>query len=126
MADNVWSARKPKEVWRAAFPQHECGWPALHTVGEMVRTNVWWLEVVPTKPYADAYFGEAGCGYEPGDIDPALSLIIGDTEPDVMIALDYRVSQDRPRVLVMDSEASRWLRAFEDIEALMKAMQLRE
>ena len=63
-------------------------------------------------------------GYEPGDIDPTKSLIIGDTEPDSMIALDYRNSMINPSVVVQAPDAVRWMKIFNDIKSFMSAMQL--
>ncbi len=91
----------------------------------MVRTNAWWQDV-GNKPYRDGCIGKAGDGYEPGDIDPTRSLIIGDTEPDRLIALDYRVSLAHPSVVLVADEAVRWVKAFNDIESLMKALRLTE
>lgn len=68
----------------------------------------------------DVYVGTPGSDPMPGDIDPSRSLLIGELEPDVMIALDYRT--EPPSVVVCLPDApllSPWSRVAASIEEFL-------
>lgn len=66
--------------------------PILFNYEEIVNANQLW-----ESESAGDYLGRANGVVVPGDIDPARTLIFGESDPDSPIALDYRT--DEPRVV---------------------------
>ncbi|WP_063059525.1 hypothetical protein [Nocardia sienata] len=60
----------------------------------------------------------------PGDIDPELSVLIGDLGYDMPFALDYRTSMTEPRVLYASPESGRWVTVATRIEELLAELGL--
>lgn len=66
----------------------------------------------------------------PGDIDPRLAVFVADLGHgfDQPIALDYRVSRDRPRVIALRwserGEQNRWVFVASDIKAFAELVEL--
>jgi hypothetical protein len=63
-----------------------------------------------------------GTGFPPGDIDPDLSLDLGDIGPDLPFGLDYRLSREVPAVVFLDGPGWRTIAA--DIDSFLRAMRL--
>jgi hypothetical protein len=82
----------------------------LYSIEYMPIENKHWLN--ETKPM---FVGVPDSEIPPGDIDPHLSILIGDLGlgSDQPIALDYRLSLDCPRVLTLqwscDETPNRWV-----------------
>ena len=72
------------------------------------------------------YLGRPDAGYSPGDIDPDRSVIIGSSEPDSPIVLDYRTGEDNPSVAYMfyENGYSYWETAADDIDQLIVRLKL--
>jgi hypothetical protein len=74
----------------------------------------------------DVYLGTPSAGSPtPGDIDPNRSLLIGELEPDVMIALDYRT--EPPSVVFCLPDApllSPWTRVAASIDECLQRAAL--
>jgi len=77
------------------------------------------------------WLGEHDADSPPGDLDPAETLFIADLGlgTDQPIALDYRPSRTRPRVLTLrwseGGSANRWIEIAPDIEAFARMIDLR-
>lgn len=113
------------EKLEAAFPlavnadepiQH----PVFFDLEGMQRENDGWSqEILPS------YVGQTDGKAQPGDINPVLSVVIGDLGPDRLIALDYRPSDEKPRVVYLtDNDGPRWVEAAPDIETLLCRLSL--
>lgn len=72
-----------------------------------------------TSEHVGLYLGQQSEMYSPGDIDPALAVIIGQAEPDGPIALDYRVSPPRVVYLGGDGARSYWIELGATYDALL-------
>ena len=76
------------------------------------------------------FMGEADPADPPGDIDPALTVLIGDLGIgfDQPIALDYRPSRDRPRVLTLRwgpwAKNNRWVQIAPDFKVMAEVLRL--
>lgn len=88
----------------AALTCIECPISKLFSKEEIIVANKLW-----SSEYAQHYFGTSNEENYPGNIDPKLTLIIGQAEPDSPIALDYRVTP--PRVVYFGDVEKRtyWL-----------------
>ncbi len=75
------------------------------------------------------FLGAPDDDHPPGDIDPKLSVLVGDLGhgSDQPIALDYRLSMDQPRVLTLDytrSHQTRWVEIAPNIRTFAELMGL--
>ena len=94
--------------------------PAFFNLDGMQRENDGW-----TDETLAFYLGNSGDQVQPGDIDPTQSVVIADLGPDRLIALDYRTSEENPRVVyLIGNEQPRWVEAAPDIETLMRMLGL--
>lgn len=71
-----------------------------------------------------AFIGHPDDKVQPGDIDPASSLLLGALGPDMPFALDYRLSATSPRVLYLHTGGDRWITIARDIEHLLAGLRL--
>jgi hypothetical protein len=97
---------------RAMLVHAENPQPSLFGTEGIVGANRLW-----SSETARFYLGNASASYQPGDIDPGRALIIGESESDSPIALDYRISP--PRVVYFGDvdHTSYWLevaRSYDD------------
>jgi hypothetical protein len=93
------------------------GGALFYSLDLMRRENAAW----PGRKRA-AFFGQPRSSPPPGDIDPARSVLIGDLQPDCMIALDYRTSPGRPSVVYLRAQEPFWVRVADSIEELIHRM----
>jgi hypothetical protein len=96
----------------------------LYTLDHMPFENKHWLN--QKDPH---FLGAPDPDRPPGDIDPKRSLLIGDlgAGSDQPIALDYRLSMDKPRVLTLDyskGPQARWVEIAPEIQTLAELMGL--
>jgi hypothetical protein len=76
------------------------------------------------------WLGTADSINPPGDIDPYLAVLVADLGIgyDQPIALDYRVSRDRPQVITLRwserCDANRWVVVAPDIQSFAEMVQL--
>jgi hypothetical protein len=101
LGDGTWSAQG--KHWNAVFPEGEVLMPSLYSQDLMRRENESWRG--ETEP---VYVGAADGRFVPGDLDPTRSVLIGDLQPDAMIALDYRSRADAPSVAYLNLDG-RWV-----------------
>jgi hypothetical protein len=69
------------------------------------------------------YLGSPNRNYQPGDVDPRMTLIIGHAEPDSPIALDYRTHPARIVYLGDVDHESYWLELAPSYEALVSKLR---
>ena len=114
-----WAVPSPDRL-RAAFPLETCDHPAFFSLEGMRRENEGWCDET-----LDSYLGGEDGVVQPGDIDPARSVVIADLGPDRLVALDYRRSQERPSVVYLTgNEEPRWVEAAPDVETLLRVLGL--
>jgi hypothetical protein len=95
-----WSSPKNQSAVDRLFPP-ETGTKSevvLYAADYMPFENKHWLNQKDPR-----FLGSPDYDNPPGDIDPKRSVLIGDLGPgsDQPIALDYRASEDEPRVLTL-------------------------
>lgn len=88
--------------------------PELYDLGAIEGANRLWC-----SEYVQFYLGNVSAAHSPGNIDPALALIIGQAEPDGPIALDYRVSPPRVVYLGTVGDESLWIELSANYECLI-------
>jgi hypothetical protein len=90
----------------------------------MIRENAAWHgEEDPSA--REQYLGSPSVERPPGDIDPALSLLIGFLGPDQHFALDYRRLRSRPSVVYLTTYDG-WVEISSDVERLLDSLGLGE
>lgn len=62
--------------------------------------------------------------FQPGNVDPYLTVIIGESEPDSPIALDYRSPLPRIIYFCDIGYKSLWIEAAKDISVFMSELKL--
>jgi hypothetical protein len=72
--------------------------PLLYDLAGIEGTNRHWV-----SERRQVYVGVPSESPVPGDMDPELSLLIGELEPDVMIALDYRSNPPSVAICLPDA-----------------------
>src|SRR5262249_7708053 len=105
-ASGTWRAPRDPELWYKQFPSSEVVRPLLYDLGLMRDVNAhWWNESRPV------YLGQSDGKSQPGDLEPHRSLLIGELQPDALIALDYRSSMESPSVvyLMPYDDGGRWM-----------------
>jgi hypothetical protein len=104
----------------AAHPREPIWHPAFFSLQALERENEGWPDETLVS-----YLGKKDVAVQPGNIDPAQSVVIGDLGPDRLIALDYRTSKERPSVVyLVGNEEPRWVQAAPDIETLLRMLDL--
>ena len=91
--------------------------PGLYDMPSIVQENGLW-----TSSAVRHYLGKSNTLHPPGDIDPALALIIGQAEYDGPIALDYRTSPPRVLYLAAFERRSCWMELADSYEQLMSKL----
>jgi hypothetical protein len=105
---------------RNVFPDEPVR-PRLYSEATMRAINRSWA-----SENDEVYVGQASERNPPGDIDPALSLLIGELGPDQLIALDYRTSSSSPRVLYLTGASrSPWRQVADSINELIERLNHR-
>jgi hypothetical protein len=96
----------------------------LYSFDSMQRENKHWVN--QTDPM---FLGAPDDDRSPGDIDPKLSVLVGDLGlgSDQPVALDYRVSRGEPQVLTLDytkGRQTRWVEIAPNIRTFAELMEL--
>ena len=94
--DGLSTTAIPAESWCRLFPRADVVRPRMYSIEAMQINNRDWYEQADP-----VYLGQAGGLCSPGDINPRLSLLIGELEPETPIALDYRCSGNCPIVVYL-------------------------
>jgi hypothetical protein len=107
-------------LFKKLFPRIPHPIPELFDYDEMVQVNTMWQGPHDMKFYR----GEPSTDYPPGDVDPQRLVIIGESEPDSPIALDYRTIAPRIVYFCDVGNKTLWIEAAPDIETFMSALEL--
>lgn len=121
MAKGVWRAPRASEAWYGLFPRADVVRPELYEPDQLKDANSYWVR--ESNP---VYIGRASTKCKPGNLDPRRSLLIGELQPDALIALDYRESTTSPSVVYLVSSDDGWMRVAPDIESLIATLRLNE
>lgn len=120
--NGTWRTPVDREVWRSLFPPSAVALPLLYGLDAMRRETAALASPVGRYP---GYTGAFATQRNPGDLDLNRAVLIGDLEPDVAIALDYRVSMDNPSVVYLTGEDDLgWVKVASDIETFIRALKL--
>ena len=120
-----WQSPADRSLVDRLFPEN--GGLCLFQVSLMESETRAWCREDMRSPML---LGEQDPDYPPGDIDPRLTVFVADLGHgfDQPIALDYRVSAERPRVLTLSwrarGERNRWVEIAPDIEAFAQLVGL--
>jgi hypothetical protein len=120
----TWMDEEDIKIFRSVFTKcPENPSPQLYGFERLKRENRNW-----NSSYEDTkfYLGEKDGKYFPGDIDPDRSVIIGSTEPDCPIVLDYRIQENNPSVayMVYENRNAHWETAADDIDQLIFKLRI--
>jgi hypothetical protein len=121
--DDLTAVKRIFPVWHKAL-SHASG-NMLYTLDYMPHGNQSWPEEKDPM-----FIGAPDPVKAPGDIDPKLSVIIGDLGhgSDQPIALDYRSSMDHPRVLTLEwsylALNNRWIEVAPNIQSFAELLGL--
>jgi hypothetical protein len=123
MVNGTWRATRSLKPWYQLFPRSDVVRPKLYNADHMQDVNADWL-----RESREIYLGQADGRCQPGRLDPMRSLLIGELEPDALIALDYQNAMDSPSVvyLTCDDDSNRWVRVAPNVESLMQALSRME
>jgi hypothetical protein len=91
--------------------------PRLYDLPTMARQNQRFQSKSQVALASDIPGAQRGLG-----IDPTLAVLIGDLGADMPIALDYRTSETRPRVIYFGADG--WHEVAPDIETLLRRLGL--
>ncbi|MBF6136256.1 hypothetical protein IU501_25045 [Nocardia otitidiscaviarum] len=95
--------------------------PNFYSLEYMRTENRHWIDVAAQAPTLCGHPDEST---PPGDIDPALSVLIGDLGYDQPFALDFRTSRVEPRVIYASLQSGRWITVAPQIEHLLRQLGL--
>lgn len=114
MTSGRWPERPDTARLREIFSE-ELVYPRLYSEDTMRAINASWK-----NENDEIYVGQSSERNPPGDIDPSLSLLIGELGPDQLIALDYRTSSSNPRVLYLtDASSFPWRQVADSVDELI-------
>ncbi|MBF9128523.1 hypothetical protein I0C86_05900 [Plantactinospora sp. S1510] len=97
--------------------------PVFLKVDQMRRNARWIDEIDYDDEFRQLYIGEPDPANPPGDIDPQMSLLLGDLGSDQPFALDFRRSMEAPSVVYLDS-TMRWVEVAPTIDAFIVELGL--
>ncbi|ONM50608.1 hypothetical protein [Nocardia donostiensis] len=95
--------------------------PSFYTFDYMQVENQQWQGVATRHP---ELCGTPDDSMPPGDIDPNLSVLIGDLGYDMPFALDFRTSRTAPRVIYASLSSGLWITVATRIEDLLTKLGL--
>jgi hypothetical protein len=95
--------------------------PSFYTLEYMKAENHRWPGVESRLPM---YLGSPDEASPPGDIDPTMSILIGDLGYDMPFALDFRPSRAEPRVIYLTLQNGRWITVAPTIEVFLTRLGL--
>jgi hypothetical protein len=107
-------SREKKARLKMLLKATETPMPELYSLDGIRNENQLW-----TSEHVHFYLGKESATYSPGNVDPKLTVIIGQAEPDSPIVLDYRVSP--PRVLYFGDHGY-WIELCPNYESLIAAI----
>ncbi len=116
-----WNNEKYIGLFKAHFPRIEKPLPEFFDYDCMVRENRLWTGPCEITAY---YTGKPSNKHTPGNVNPNYTVIIGESEPDRPIALDYRTINPKVIYFCEIDYISIWIEAFENIDGMIKALEL--
>ncbi len=116
-----WRDKHHLALFKALCPRIENPLPQFLNYDGMLRENTLWCSSHNVMKF---FIGASSIGYPPGNVDPQLTVIIGESEPDSPIALDYRTSVPRIVYFCDIQYETLWVEAAKDIETFMSALEL--
>lgn len=116
-----WHKKDHIDLFALHFPMIDAPLPELFDYDNMLTVNE--LLTGP-KDILDFYTGTQSNEYPPGNIDPLYTVIIGGSEPDSPIALDYRSTTPKVVYFCEIEYVSYWVEAFKSIEDMLFALEL--
>ncbi|GAA3767617.1 hypothetical protein GCM10022225_62550 [Plantactinospora mayteni] len=117
-----WTAPAGSDIYVRMFGEPAYG-PVFLAVEQMRRNARWIDDIDYDDEFRQLYIGTPDPANPPGDIDPQMSLLLGDLGADQPFALDFRRSMDAPSVVYLDSKM-RWVEVAPTIEALIAELGL--
>lgn len=109
MHEGGWTRSKNVETLRRVFGDEPDG-PMFYDLPTMLRQNVTFQASSPDEVYGEVSESSVG-------VLPPKAVLVGDLGADMPIALDYRDSPGRPRVIYLGP--SGWVEVAPSIEALL-------
>lgn len=107
------------KLLKRAIPPERVFSPNLYDWEAIEReTDAWLLLVSDDEPER---VGRVSSKFSPGIVDPYQVVLIGDVDPDMPIALDYRGTADRPCVLYFHDDNC-WVKAADSFEEFWASM----
>ncbi|WP_433288499.1 hypothetical protein [Micromonospora sp. CA-244673] len=89
-----------------------------------IRPNASWIDQIDyDEEVRQLYIGKPNQKAPPGDIDPHMSLLLGDLGPDQPFSLDFRRSLESPSVIYLGSRPG-WVEVAPSFDALVDALDL--
>ncbi|MCP4351429.1 MAG: hypothetical protein GY795_38675 [Desulfobacterales bacterium] len=116
-----WRDKHHLALFKTLFPRTENPLPQFYDYDLMLRDNKIWYK---PQDIIGFYLGEFSNDYPPGNADPRLTVIIGTSEPDSPIALDYRTSPPRIIYLCDVENKTLWIEAAKNFESLMSKLEM--
>lgn len=116
-----WHEKHHIALFKKHFPRIINPLPDFFSYDTMERENAIWKD--PDRIY-DCYIGQKSVDFPPGDVEPRYTVIIGESEPDSPIALDYRSTPPKVIYFYDVGDITVWGEAFKDIDELILALEL--
>jgi hypothetical protein len=120
----VWggtSSRLLVVLFKKHFPLIEDPLPQFFDYDGMVSANALWAG---PQDAIDFYSGMPSTDHPPGSVDPRYTVIIGASEPDSPIALDYRTTTPNVVYFCDVGALSIWVQVFENVESMLDALEM--
>ncbi len=116
-----WRDKHHLALFKVLCPRIKNPLPEFFDYDEMLRVNTLWRSSHDVMKF---YIGASSTDYPPGNVDPRLTVIIGESEPDSPIALDYRTPVPRIVYFCDVQYETLWVEAAKNIETFMSALEL--
>lgn len=117
-----WIAPASGESYLRIFGEPAYG-PVFLDLDQMRRNARWIDDIDYDEEFRQLYVGKPDPVNPPGDIDPQLSLLLGDLGSDQPFALDFRRSMEAPSVVYLDRQM-RWVEVAPSVESFIAGLGL--
>jgi hypothetical protein len=117
---NEWTFPSDTASAQDLFTEKPTAQATLYSLSSMRSETEAWITAPPEELQ---YYGGAGASVGTfHQVDPRLTVLIGDLGYDMPIALDYSTSINRPRVVYLPSRAPGWIEIAPDVESFLDAL----
>jgi hypothetical protein len=116
-----WSDKNHIALFKKHFPLIEDPLPQFFDFDGMVSANALWTG---PQDAIDFYSGIPSTENPPGSVDPRYTVIIGASEPDSPIALDYRATTPKVVYFCDVGDIAIWVDVFDNVESMMDALEM--